>query len=493
MAMTNEQIRLVAAAQKGDVKSFEELYVTYYGKIYAFAKMILKNDRDAEDILQNTFITAWKKLNTLQTPQTFSVWLQIIAKNLCNDQLKRKSFALLLDADKEMENFECEESDELLPAVYAERADLKDRLSQIIESLSDAHRQTIVLYYFNELSVEEIADVMQCSPGTVKSRLYFARKAIRTEVEEQERKSGERFYGITGIPLLPLGKLVKSHMESLSISQNAANASLSAIKTSISVSPASGANAAVTAAKPLSMAVRIIMAAAVVAAVGAATLFAIVLIFDGMNGADTPDGTGSDSAANPAASHVVPSGGLPQSSLPAKASATSHNGVSSTKNDLSTDALSHGAPDNSSGYASSGKDRLSAAIDGLPGKNSLDELYSLIAGYWITDGRTFVYFLKDMNGNHRIEYGIYATSFGGGGRITGSKAAGTHKAELIIFDPGKPADELDSGRPASTDTVLLDFADFNQNGTIKIKIEKLGGNEWVNYKFGGSNPETAYG
>ena len=465
MAMTNEHIQLVVAAQKGDINSFEELYVIYYGKIYAFAKMILKNERDAEDVLQKTFITAWRKLNTLQNHQTFSVWLQIIARNLCNDQLKRKSITILLDAEKDIENFEDEASDELIPAVYAERTDLKDRLGQIIEGLSEVHRQAIVLYYFNELAVEEISDIIQCSPGTVKSRLYFARKAIRTEIEEHERKTGQKFYGVAGIPLLPLGKLIKLHMEILSMGQSAANASLSAVKNSISTSNAAaaapgtaGTNAAFAAAKSASTALRIIVAVAVAAIVGAATLFSIVLVFGYTNNTNTPGGDDSNLSTSSAVSDV----------LSTEVSEQSGGGVGFEKNGLLS------------------------AIAGIPGKNSLDELYSLISGYWIMNGRPFVYFFKDKNGAHQIEYGLYETSFSGGGRITGGKSEGTYKAELIIFDPGLPANEVNDGRPASNDTVLLDFGDFYKNGTIKIKIEKLGSGEWYTYKSGGGSLETAY-
>ena len=87
MAMTEQQVQLVVAAQKGDVQSFEELFALYHGKVYALARMILKNTGNAEDVLQETFITAWKKLHTLETPPTFSVWVQVIAKNLCNNAL----------------------------------------------------------------------------------------------------------------------------------------------------------------------------------------------------------------------------------------------------------------------------------------------------------------------------------------------------------------------------------------------------------------------
>ena len=91
MAMTEQQVQLVVAAQNGDVKSFEQLYAVYYDKVYGFARMILKNESAAEDVLQEAFITAWQKLNTLQTPVTFFAWIQIIAKNLCKMQLRRKN------------------------------------------------------------------------------------------------------------------------------------------------------------------------------------------------------------------------------------------------------------------------------------------------------------------------------------------------------------------------------------------------------------------
>ncbi len=306
MPMTDEHIKLVAAAQNGDTKSFEKLYDIYHQKVYALARMILRNSGDAEDVLQETFIKAWSSLKTLETPATFSVWIQKIAKNLCASQLRRKNLVILLDAEKDIENFGMEESDELFPSVYAERADLKERLGRIIDGLSDVQRQALVLYYFNELSVDEISEIMECSPNTVKTRLFLARKAIRTEIEEQERKTGQKFYGIAGIPMLPFGKLILSHMESLSISQSAATASLSAVTDSIAngtgttppateasgpaseaPSPAQspGTSAVGTTGKTMSLASKVMIGIAAVAVIGSG-ITAAVLLSNGGN--DTP-------------------------------------------------------------------------------------------------------------------------------------------------------------------------------------------------------------
>jgi len=160
-------------------------------------------------MLQQTFILAWRNIQNLINPAGFNTWLQKITLNQCYNLLRKKNIAILIDAESDMDDFlEVEESDELLPAVYAERDDLRFRLGKIIDGLSEVQKQTIVLFYFNEQKVEEIADIMECSVGTVKTRLFLARKAIRSEVEEEERKSGEKFYGIVGIPMLALSGLI---------------------------------------------------------------------------------------------------------------------------------------------------------------------------------------------------------------------------------------------------------------------------------------------
>jgi len=145
-----------------------------------------------------------------------------------------KKLAILLDADHAIENFEIEDTEELIPAIYAERADLRERLGRIIDGLSEVQRQAIVLYYINELTVSEISDIMECSVNTVKTRLLLARKAVRSEIEEQENKSGEKFYNTAGAAMLPFSRLLCAHMQAMSIDQSVANASLSAITNSIS-------------------------------------------------------------------------------------------------------------------------------------------------------------------------------------------------------------------------------------------------------------------
>ena len=438
MAMTEQQIQLVMAAQKGDVKSFEQLYAIYYEKVYGFARMILRNETDAEDVLQETFITAWKKLDTLQTPATFSVWIQIIAKNGCNMKLRRKNIAILMDAEQDGENFEGAEDEEMLPAVYAEREDLKERLGRIIEGLSDVQRQTIVLYYFNELSVDEIADIMECSPGTVKSRLFLARNAIKAEVVEEERKTGQKFYGIMGLPMLPLGKFIQSHIKSMTIEPSAASTSLSTIKNTISNPGSGGAPSSGTptaqsvkmgkAKLPgkISLTAKIIIGAVAVVVVAGivAVLVHPVALFGGS--ANTPD------------------------DIPDHGEAVVYD-------------------DNT----------LVDAVDALPDAEALKFICSRLEGYWISEPDHFVGFASEGDAQ-LFEYGLLQTEYGFGGEITDAVAAGQYQATLTVHFPAVPANVMNNGYPEKTETVYLDLSDLVQDGKLHVKI---GDDEWRTYTF----------
>ena len=240
MAMNERDIMLVAAAKNGDNRSFEELYGLYYNKVFTLARMTVKNEADAEDILQQAFINAWQNLNMLTNPAAFNAWIQKITLNLCYSLLRKKNIAILLDAENDMADFGDETLDSnLLPALYAERDDLRARLGKIIDGLSEVQKQTVVLYYFNELKVEEIAYIMECNSGTVKSRLFLARNTIRSEIEEQETRSGQKFYGVAGIPMLPFAELLAQQIGAHTISPTISSSIFNSISQAISQSAAS--------------------------------------------------------------------------------------------------------------------------------------------------------------------------------------------------------------------------------------------------------------
>ncbi len=239
---------LVIAAQGGDSESFAKLYELYHQKVFALAKTTVKSDADAEDVLQMTFIKAWDHLDRLKDTSAFSTWIQRITLNQCYSLLRKQHATIPIDNDDEDSEPIQIESDLMLPEVYAEQNDLKKRLGKIIDELSDVQKQTITLYYFDGLPVENIAWIMDCSVNTVKSRLFLARKSIKTEIEEQERKSGQPFYGIVGLATIPFGQFFVAHVKASSLSQTAASALLKAIAGKIAQSASAAAKAGSSAA-----------------------------------------------------------------------------------------------------------------------------------------------------------------------------------------------------------------------------------------------------
>lgn len=227
--------KLVFAAKNGNTECFERLYGLFYQKIYALCLTTLKNSADAEDALQMTFTNAWQKLPAIEDPGAFNTWLQRIALSRCYDILRKRNINFTaedFEGEDLAESVETE-NDMELPQIYAEKSDLKDRLKLIIDNLSDVQRQTLTLYYFSELSIEEIADVMECNVSTVKSRLFLARKSIKTEIEEQESRTGQKFFGVVGIPMLPFSNIFVSQVRSATLSPNVATAILKGISDAV--------------------------------------------------------------------------------------------------------------------------------------------------------------------------------------------------------------------------------------------------------------------
>lgn len=262
MAINEQEIMLVRAVQNKDQKSFEELYTKYYKKIYAIAFATTKNVSDAEDILQITFSKVWQSISSLDDPSAFNTWVQKIAINESKTLLNKRKPSVSIDDEEDDSHVTELESDLMLPEAYAEKEDLSARLRQIIYELSDVQRQTITLYYFDNLTISEIAQIMDCTEGTVKSRLYLARKAIRTEIEDQERKTGTKFFGIPAIPLLPFAKIFVGQVEESLISESAAANILTKINTAVVSASSASATASETAKAGMSLGSKVIIGVA---------------------------------------------------------------------------------------------------------------------------------------------------------------------------------------------------------------------------------------
>lgn len=208
MLNAEEKTALIEQAKNGNVDSLNIILDTYKSNVYAVAFAMLKNKEDAEDATQQALITIWRNIHHLKKIEAFETWLYHIAYTRSLNILKSRSHYEVAENDSDdIYTSEVEENELFLPSEYAEREDLRERLFRIIDSLSAVQRETIVLYYFDDKNVTEISEIMDCSEGTVKSRLYHARNYIKNSITEQEEQSGEKFFGIA-LDTLPIGQLI---------------------------------------------------------------------------------------------------------------------------------------------------------------------------------------------------------------------------------------------------------------------------------------------
>ena len=187
---------LVEKIKKGDNKSFEKLTER---EVWFTCISFLKNETTAQDIMQETYITAFLKIQSLEKSSQIRSWLNRIAVNKCKNYLKGKG-EIQLD-DEIFENQAIVDERISIPEEYiSDKAKREIILSIMQEVLSDVQYQTVIMHYFNEMTVDEIAEVFECSRGTVLSRLNYSRAKMKTAIEDYENKSGDRLHGVVFVP-----------------------------------------------------------------------------------------------------------------------------------------------------------------------------------------------------------------------------------------------------------------------------------------------------
>ena len=190
---------LVEKIKKGDNKSFEKLYKLTEHEVWFTCISFLKNETTAQDIMQETYITAFLKIQSLEKSSQIRSWLNRIAVNKCKNYLKGKG-EIQLD-DEIFENQAIVDERISIPEEYiSDKAKREIILSIMQEVLSDVQYQTVIMHYFNEMTVDEIAEVFECSRGTVLSRLNYSRAKMKTAIEDYENKSGDKLHGVVFVP-----------------------------------------------------------------------------------------------------------------------------------------------------------------------------------------------------------------------------------------------------------------------------------------------------
>lgn len=205
---------LVEKIKNGDNKSFEKLYKLTEREVWFTCISFLKNETTAQDIMQETYITAFLKIQSLEKSSQIRSWLNRIAVNKCKNYLKGKG-EIQLD-DEIFENQAIVDERISIPEEYiSDKAKREIILSIMQEVLSDVQYQTVIMHYFNEMTVDEIAEVFECSRGTVLSRLNYSRAKMKTAIEDYENKSGDKLHGVVVVPFFTT--IFKEEAKSLAV------------------------------------------------------------------------------------------------------------------------------------------------------------------------------------------------------------------------------------------------------------------------------------
>lgn len=193
----------VQKARNGDQDAIADLYHYCQQSVYLTIKSLIKSDEDTVlDLLQDTFVTAITSLGELGRDEKFPIWVKVIGRNKTLDWLRKKKPITFSAMSGNENDFEIQIEDDRtyqMPEVELDEKETARMIREILDSLSDGQRMTVSMFYYQDMSISEIARRVGCSVGTVKAQLYNGRKAIEKKIRELE-KQGVKLYGIMPIP-----------------------------------------------------------------------------------------------------------------------------------------------------------------------------------------------------------------------------------------------------------------------------------------------------
>lgn len=198
-----EAVRL---AQAKEERGYGFLFQNTYKSKYYLALQYMKDEEAAQDVLQEAYLRAFTNLDRLRNPEMFSAWLGKIVANTAKNMLAKKNPLLFSDMEKDDsgESVEYRIEDDNLenqPEAAYTRQETRELVHELLDSLSDEQRLCVLMFHIEGASIREIAQTLNCSENTVKSRLNYGRKNLRIRAEQLQKK-GYKLYGIAPLPLL---------------------------------------------------------------------------------------------------------------------------------------------------------------------------------------------------------------------------------------------------------------------------------------------------
>ena len=277
--------KLVLQAAQGNKAAFGALYEETGRTVYFSCLKLLGDPQLAEDITQETYLTALQKLGTLAQPENFPAWVNRIGINLCKMHFRNNS----APEDNSEEIIEEIPDEGLIPEEYVSNDAKRKIIMDIIDTvLTEEQRRSVILYYFDMLTVPEIAEVMNCTTGTVTSRLSAARKKIKEAVLIYEENNNDRLHA--AVPVFILSKLLNKEASNTVLpkltvftgSASAANAVSDSVTSTKTISGGKGMFSTVKA--------KVIAGVCAAAVVGGGITAAVVLSSNGSKDNDNDDG-----------------------------------------------------------------------------------------------------------------------------------------------------------------------------------------------------------
>jgi RNA polymerase sigma-70 factor (ECF subfamily) len=190
----DSDMNIVRRVQGGEVAAFDQLVAKYRGRVYSIIYNLTSNREDAADLTQDAFIKSFQSINRFQGQSSFFTWLYRIAVNSTLTHLRKNRLRTFFSFEKinEDDKVSAEVIAALTDDTGADREtfahELQEKLNEAMQKLSIPHRTVITLFEIDALSHQEIAEIMNCSVGTVRSRLHYAKQLLQAELQPYIRR-----------------------------------------------------------------------------------------------------------------------------------------------------------------------------------------------------------------------------------------------------------------------------------------------------------------
>lgn len=178
----DDELSLISRVAVGDIEAFKTLYQVYQTRLFAYSKKMLSDVGSAEELCNDVMLDVWRQAGQFKGKSKLSTWIFGIARYKALNMLRRKGRRINVTLEQAAKTADARPD----PEKTAERRDTREKLEAALRTLSQEHREVIELTFYQEFSYEEIAQIMKCPVGTVKTRMFYARHKLRAWLSEME-------------------------------------------------------------------------------------------------------------------------------------------------------------------------------------------------------------------------------------------------------------------------------------------------------------------